>query len=77
MDIHEGLDDYQHSLREDDIDYSLQEIKYYREEYQLNLLEKCNEGKMENAGKFMGGRRFIQGVHVYDILRNPIYRRMF
>ena len=32
---------------------------------------------LKNASRIDVGARFIQGVHTYDLLRNPFYRHLF
>ena len=40
--ITEGLDDYSHTLHQDDLDWSVKELNYYSEEYNLTMMDKFN-----------------------------------
>ena len=53
IDIEQFLDDdYCHSLCDDDIDWSLKEMKYYREEYKLLLINEAQEKKLYHSRRF-------------------------
>jgi len=75
--IVEGLDDYPHSLKSNDIDWIVKEAEYYKKHYNLVLKSKLQIEAFKKASLIEVGIRHIQGVHTYDILRNPLYRRWF
>ena len=75
--IEENLDDYAHSLEEDDIDWIVREVNYFKTFYGLELKSDQTIKNLNEAAKIEVPKRHIQGVHTYDIMRNPYYRREF
>ena len=75
--VQENLDEYFHSLKDNDIHWSVAENEYFRDVFGLQISFKVNEKMMERAAKKKVAERAIQGVHTYDMLKNPIYANHF
>jgi len=74
--IDEEIDLYQNCLDDDDKNFSLKEEENCCKYGIRTMLKKTREG-FEN-GKLKDAKKFhLQGVHTYDILRNPIYTQQF
>jgi hypothetical protein len=74
--IDEEIDLYQNCLDEDDKNYSLKEEENCCKYGIRTMLTKTRLG-FEN-GKLKDAKKFhLQGIHTYDILRNPIYTQAF
>lgn len=72
----EEIDLYQNCLDDDDKNWSLKEeensLKYGMRLMLKDTREGIESGKMKDSKKF-----HLQGVHTYDILRNPAYYQAF
>lgn len=68
--VDEVIDNYYKCLDDDDREWTIKEEDYYRDIFNLdimldNTLEKLKNNKLSKS--------HIQGIHTYDILRNPAY----
>ena len=77
IEIKENLDEYLFSLKDDDIKWSIRENRHYADEFGLQVSFKVNEEDMQKAAKTPVAPRYVQGVHTYDMLKNPSYADYF
>ena len=76
LEINEDIDKYTNCLDDDDKDWTLQEELNMRNCYGI----KCYEDKaLEDIymGHMKSPTMHLQGVHTYDLLRNPSYIKDF
>lgn len=76
IEIDEDIDRYQNCLDNDDKDWTVQEELNMRDCYGLKCITDETLELIQN-GRMKTHKMHLQGVHSYDLLRNPIYIRDF
>ena len=75
LEIDEDIDTYPNCLDDDDKNWTAMEeencIKYGMPTMLHDQLESIKQGKMKSQ------KMHLQGIHTYDILRNPTYIQAF
>lgn len=76
LDINEDIDTYANCLDEDDKDWTVQEELNMKNCYGIRTMDDDSIGYIYN-GHMKSYSMHLQGIHTYDILRNPTYIKAF
>lgn len=76
LEINEDIDKYTNCLDDDDKDWTVQEELNMRDCYGIKCYEDNSITEIQN-GHMKSPVMHLQGIHTYDILRNPSYIKEF
>jgi len=76
LEIDEDIDTYQNCLDDDDKHWTIQEELNMRDCYGIKTLAEQSVTDIYN-GHMKSSEMHLQGIHTYDILRNPNYVKAF
>ena len=76
IEIDENIDTYANCLDDDDKNWTVQEELNMRDCYGITTMEDSGLEDVKN-GWMKSDSMHLQGIHTYDILRNPAYIKAF